>query len=77
MPKAKKTKTLPKITETTTLAEIYQYPKAKAILGKFNLPCLHCPMAQYELGELKIGVVAHKYGLDLDKLLKELNQAVK
>ena len=65
-----------KITETMTLQEIYQYPKAKAILEKYNLPCLHCPMAQYELGELKLGAVAHKYGLDIDKLLKEINQAI-
>jgi hybrid cluster-associated redox disulfide protein len=66
-----------KITEDMTLAEIYKYPKAKEILGKFQLPCLSCPMAQYELTDLKLGAVAHKYGLDIDAVLKELNESIK
>jgi len=73
MPKTKQAK----ITETMTLAEIYKYPKAKEILGKFQLPCLSCPMAQYELSDLKLGAVAHKYGLDIEAVLKELNDSIK
>lgn len=63
-----------KITEDTTLAEILERPKASKILEKYNLPCLHCPMAAYEMGMLKIGEVARMYGIDLKNLLKELNK---
>lgn len=66
-----------KITEDTTLAEILKYPEAGNILAKYNLPCLHCPMAKYEIGILKIGEVAKTYGIDIKNLLKELNKNIK
>lgn len=62
-----------KITEKTTLAEILKYPEAEKILAKHNLPCLSCPMAKFEIENLKIGDVCKMYGIDLEKLLKELN----
>ncbi len=73
-----------KITEKTTLAEILKYPEAdpirkkfsngaRKILAKHNLPCLSCPMAKFEIENLKIGDVCKMYGIDLEKLLKELN----
>lgn len=64
------------ITEDTTLSQILKYTKASAILSKYNLPCLHCPMASYEMGVLKIGEVAKMYGIDVESLLKELNKAL-
>ena len=67
-------KTENKITEDTTLAEILKHPKAEEILSKYNLPCLHCPMAVYEIGTLKIGKVAKMYNLDIKNLLKDLNK---
>ena len=66
-----------KITEDTTLSEILGYSKASKILAKYNLPCLNCPMAVFEAGILKIGEVCRIYNIDLERLLKELNENVK
>ena len=65
---------MPKITEDTTLAELWDNPKAKEILSKYNLPCLNCPFAQMEMEKLRIGDVCHAYGINLKNLLKELNK---
>lgn len=66
-----------RITKDTTLAEILKYPEARSILAKYNLPCLHCPMAAYEINILRIGEVAKMYGIDLKNLLKDLNKSIK
>jgi len=63
-----------KITEDTTLSEILRLPAASKILAKYNLPCLHCQMAAYEIGRLKIGEVSKMYGIDTRRLLDELNK---
>lgn len=65
---------MPKITKETILAEILKIPGAQEILAKYNLPCLSCPMAKFEIEKLKIGQVCEMYGLDIDNLLKELNK---
>lgn len=62
-----------KITENTILAEILKHPEAGKILAKYNLPCLNCPMAVFEMGVLKIGEVCKMYNIDLKSLLRELN----
>ncbi len=62
------------ITENTTLAKILKTPNAKEILKKYNLPCLQCPMAAYEMGVLEIGKIAKMYNIDIKGLLNELNQ---
>ncbi|MEM7826903.1 MAG: hypothetical protein QXQ40_01620 [Candidatus Aenigmatarchaeota archaeon] len=62
-----------KFTESTTLEEILKHHDTYKILLKYNLPCLHCPMAAYEIKKLKIGEVAKIYGIDAKALLKELN----
>jgi len=66
-----------KITKDTKLAEILHKPGADKILEKHNTPCLHCPMAAYEMGVLKIGEIAKAYGIDLKTLLHELNKKAK
>lgn len=66
-----------KITKKTTLEEIFAIKGAKETLAKFNLPCLSCPMASEEISKLQIGNVAEIYGLDLEKIIKELNKLVK
>lgn len=66
-----------KITKDTTLDEILKFPKAGNILAKYNLPCLHCPMAALEMNMLRIGEVAKMYGIDIKNLLKELNKNIK
>ncbi len=63
-----------KINKNTTLAEILSYPELEQILAKYNLPCLSCPMAQYEVKNLKLGDVCKMYGIDVEKLLKDLNK---
>ena len=65
---------MPKITENTTLAEILKLPGAEKILAKYNLPCLSCPMAKFEMEKLKIGQVCQMYGIETKKLLKELGK---
>ena len=62
-----------KITENTTLAEILEKPELVEILAKYNLPCLSCPFANLEMENLKIGDICKMYGIDIEKLLKELN----
>ena len=63
-----------KITEGTALADVLKNPGLEEVLAKHNLPCLHCPMASYEMGSLKIGDVARTYGIEVSGLLKELNE---
>ena len=63
-----------KITKDTTLAEILKYPEAEKILAKYNLPCLNCPFAQLEKEKLKIGEVCGMYNLNIERLLKELEE---
>lgn len=63
-----------KITKDTTLAEILKYSEAEKILAKYNLPCLGCPFAKFEMENLKIGEVCKTYNIDLKNLLKELNK---
>jgi hypothetical protein len=69
--------TMAKVTKDTKLAEILKMPGAAEILEKHNTPCLHCPMAAYEMGTLKIGDVANAYGIDLKGLLADLNKKQK
>ncbi|MBU3941728.1 MAG: disulfide oxidoreductase [Nanoarchaeota archaeon] len=62
-----------KVTKDTTLAEVLKINGSEKILSKFQVPCLGCAMAQMEMDTLKLGDICNMYGLDLDKLLKELN----
>jgi hybrid cluster-associated redox disulfide protein len=66
-----------KITKDTTLVEILKNTEAEKILAKYNLPCLSCPYAQYEVEKLKIGQVCKMYNIDIEKLFKELNGVYK
>jgi hybrid cluster-associated redox disulfide protein len=65
-----------KITENTTVEEILKYPGTSSTLVKHGIHCPTCPFAQFEIGRLKIGDVARNYGVDVDALLKELNETV-
>jgi len=66
-----------KITKDTTLAEILKYPEVEKILAKYNLPCLSCPFAKMEMENLKIGEICRMYGINIENLLKELNEIYK
>ena len=63
-----------KITKETILAEIVKDQEMADILVKHNLPCLTCPFGKIEMEKLKIGEVCQMYGLDIDKLLADLNK---
>jgi hybrid cluster-associated redox disulfide protein len=63
-----------KITQETTLSEILKLPKAEEILVKYRVPCLACPFARLEMEKLSIGQICEMYGIDLESLLKELNE---
>jgi len=65
------------ITKDTTLKKVLEIKGAEEILLKHNLPCMRCPMASMEMEFLKVGDIAVHYGLDLKKLLKELNLLIK
>ena len=62
------------IDKNSILAEILKNPKAEEILAKYNLPCLTCPMARFEIENLKLGEVCKMYKINLEKLLEELNK---
>ncbi len=66
-----------KFTKDSTLAEVLKTKGAEEILAKYNLPCLTCPMAQFEIQKLTLGQVCEMYGIDVDKLLEELNKGYK
>ncbi|MBN2073096.1 MAG: disulfide oxidoreductase [Actinobacteria bacterium] len=63
-----------KYNKDTKLEEVLKSPEASAVIARFRLPCLHCPMAAYEAKVLTLGQVSGAYGIDLDGLLKELNE---
>lgn len=62
------------INNKTLLSDILNLPGGEEILAKYNVPCLTCPMAQYEMKELTIGDICKMYGIDLKKLLADLNK---
>lgn len=64
---------MPIFNQKTTVEEVLKTGGAAEVLEKHNFPCLHCPMAQYEIGQLQLGEVCRTYGLDLKGILKELN----
>jgi len=65
------------ITEKTNLSEILKNPKLLEILEKYNFPCLACPFARMEIENLEIGKVCDLYGIEIEKVLKELNETLK
>ena len=62
------------ITKDTILSEVLKQKGAEKILAKYNLPCLTCPMAKFEIESLELGQVCETYSIDIEKLLKELNK---
>ncbi len=63
-----------KITKDTSLTKILKHSEAEKILAKHNVPCVTCPFVKMEMDKLKIGQICKIYGIDIDKLLKELNK---
>ncbi|MCF7906597.1 disulfide oxidoreductase [Patescibacteria group bacterium] len=63
-----------KFNKNTKLGEIIKSSKGNEVLHRNGVPCVTCPMAQFELETLEIGQICEMYGLDLEKILKELNE---
>ena len=63
-----------KINKSTVLSDILEIKGAGEVLSKYKVPCLHCPMAQMEMQTLKLGDICSMYGIDLDKILEDLNK---
>jgi hypothetical protein len=62
-----------KITKSITLAKILEQKGAEAVLLENGVPCMSCPYSAMEMDTLKIGEVCKMYGLNLEKILKSLN----
>jgi hypothetical protein len=62
-----------KITNKSTLKEVLKVKNAGEVLAKNGVPCVSCPMAKFEMDKLEIGQVCKMYGLNLEKILKDLN----
>ncbi len=63
-----------KITKDMTFFEIMrQYPATVQVLQKYHMGCIGCMGAQNE--RLEQGAAAH--GVDINALLKDLNEAAK
>ena len=62
------------VNENTTLSDILKIEGAEKMLSKYQLPCLHCPMAKIEMDDLKIGDICRMYGIDIKNLLEDINR---
>jgi len=69
-----------KITAQTTLKKILDLPaqagkkNGEDILAKHGVPCVSCPMAKFEMENLKIGEICKMYKLPLKDILADLNK---
>jgi len=59
--------------DSNILETIENYPKAVEIFTKSGLPCVGCAAARFE----KLSDVVEEFGIDLDKLIKELEDSKK
>ncbi len=63
-----------KIDKNSTLEEILEHPRGEEVLAKHNVPCLSCPFAKLEMDQLTIKNICQIYGIDLEKLLGDINK---
>ncbi|MFY9175458.1 MAG: DUF1858 domain-containing protein [Peptococcia bacterium] len=62
-----------KITKDMTITDVVrQYPESVDVFMKHGMSCLGCAAARFE--NISQGAQAH--GIDVDKLIEDLNQAV-
>jgi hypothetical protein len=63
-----------KVTKKTKLSKLIDDKKAQKVLEKYDFPCLSCPHARMEMEVLELGSVCEMYDLDLEKIIKDLNE---
>ena len=56
------------------MAKIVEKKGAAEVLNENGVPCLSCPMSQFEIDKLEIGKVCKMYGLNLKKILDGVNK---
>lgn len=62
------------ITKEMTIGEIVQkWPKTVEVFHRYGMSCLGCPATQFE--NVEQGAIMH--GIDIQQLIKELNEAAK
>ncbi len=61
------------ITRETKLESLLQIEGAEEIMAEYEVPCLSCPYAKYEMAELDLGTICDRYSIDCDSLIKALN----
>jgi hybrid cluster-associated redox disulfide protein len=62
------------ITKDSTLGEVMSIKGSTDVLMMHNVPCVSCPYARMEMDKLTIGEICSQYGIELEPLLKELNE---
>lgn len=70
----KKRLKMKKFTEESTLEDLLKGGVPMELLYKYGVPCIACPMAQFEMSMLKLKDIKNFYGVDIDSLLKEINK---
>ena len=61
------------LTKEMTIQEVVtKYPESVKVFMQLGMPCIGCMAARYE----NIEQGAHAHGIDIDKLMEELNKAV-
>jgi hypothetical protein len=63
-----------KVTKKTKLAKLLDDKIAQKVLAKYDFPCLSCSHARSEMEALELGTVCEMYDLDIDKIIKDLNE---
>ena len=60
------------IDKKMTIAEtVEKYPQTVAVFNRYGMGCLGCPATQFE--NIEQGAIVH--GIDVEELVKELNEA--
>lgn len=62
------------INKNTKLDKILEIEGAEDILFKYQVPCLSCPHARYEMADLDLDYICAQYEIDCEKLVEELNK---
>lgn len=66
-----------KVTKKTKLGKLLKMKGMKKILTKYNVPCVSCPLADFEVDNLELGEVCKIYDLPEKEIILEINKILK
>lgn len=66
-----------KITKNITLKEVLNLDNGAQVLADFDVPCMGCAFARFEMDKLTLADICQMYDLDLDGILNKLNGETK